>query len=120
MKSLFTIIVGIVILETVQGWCLKTTVNLTEKVDRVDYSPDGTLIAATFRASKKVVFYDTTNYFPKFTYTHTNQIRTVRFSKDSNYYGVALNNGNIELFTVQATFSSTPDKTITTQGSSIN
>jgi WD40 repeat protein len=103
------------------SWCLKTTVNLTVQATKVDYSPDGTLLAVTSVASNRVYLYETINFFKVFTYAPTggDNVRTARFTRDGTYLGIGFDNGNVKLLSGTAPFSSTVIRTISSQNKNI-
>ena len=47
MTSLAKLLSALLLVTLASSWCLKTTVNYTAQVDKVDFSPDGTMIAVT-------------------------------------------------------------------------
>lgn len=94
-------------------WCLRTMANLTDSVNKVDYSADGQYIVVTSTPLNQVILYDTTNYFTIFTYTPSgNTANVARFSKDGLFIGVGLDNGDVELLSTSLPFSNTPAFTL--------
>ena len=63
MLSLKHVILVLACLFCIHSWCLKTTVNFTSALDKVDISQDGTLIAVTDSTNNQVTVYDTINFF---------------------------------------------------------
>ena len=107
-------IVCLILLATIATpWCLKTTVNFTAGVDKVDYSIDGTLIAVTSITNNQVTIYDTINFFLLHTYTPSSGTATVaRFSRDNANLVVGTTNGRYHVLDLasnpfSATFSHT-------------
>jgi WD40 repeat protein len=117
MRALAILILLLSLGQLTSSWCLKTTVNLTNEVTIIDYSPDGTLIAATSSTNNAVYIYDTTNFLLQYTYNPPGgtTVQTARFTANNTYLGVGLSNGNVLIIPGKAPFSSTAAYTITTQ-----
>ena len=57
MLTYKTILLALFIIFSAHSWCLKTTINMTSQANKIDYSPDGTLIAITSIPTNKVYIY---------------------------------------------------------------
>lgn len=106
------------LLSSAAPWCLKTTVNLTAAVSKVDYSPNGAYIAVTVKDTA-VYIYETINFLKVFTYTNSDNIRTARFTKNGTFLGVGFDNGKVRLIPGTPPFSLTATYTVSTQAQSI-
>ena len=70
----------------VSPWCLIGRLNLTSAIDKVDFSHDGLLIAATSSAANEVAIFDTLTFEKIYSYTPTSGVAHVaRFSRDTGY-----------------------------------
>jgi len=97
------------LLQMCHPWCLRTTVNLTTSVDKVDWAIDGTYLAVTSSAANTVTVYDTINYFNVLTYTPAGgTARVARFNRNSSILAVGVSNGRVDLLSGKPPFSSTP------------
>jgi WD40 repeat protein len=108
-RVLLTLLILLSLLPSVTPWCLKTTVNLTTSVDKVDFAPDGTYLAVTSASANTVTVYDTINYFKVLTYTPGGATANVaRFNRNSSILAVGLSTGFVVLLSGKAPFSTTP------------
>ena len=89
-------------------WCLKTTLNLTASVDKIDFAPDRSFIAVTSSSANRVYVYDTINYFKVFTYTPAaGTVKVARFCRNSTILAVGRSDGQVVLLKGKPPFSNT-------------
>ena len=106
MKNITLLVLILALLHLATPWCLKTTVNLTAAVTKVDFSPDGLWIAVTSSTDNKVYIYDTTNYFLNTIYTPTtSNVNVARWSKDGAYIAIGHANGKIDFLNGASPFA---------------
>jgi WD40 repeat protein len=119
--NLSCLVLGLLLVSFAHSWCLKTTVNLTVEVSKLDYSPNGVYIAVTSIPANRVYIYETINFFLVFTYTPSggDDVRTARFTRDGVYLGIGFDDGKVRLVPGQPPFSNSANKTISTQNKDI-
>ena len=89
-------------------WCLKTTLNLTYSIDKIDFAPDRSFIAVTSSFANRVYVYDTINYFKVFTHTPAaGTVKVARFSRNSTILAVGRSDGQVVLLNGKPPFSNT-------------
>ena len=86
----------------VSPWCLLGRLNLTSAIDRVDFSHDGLLIAATSSTANEVAIYETLTFEKIYTYTPSVDVAHVaRFSRATpGHLVVGKWNGDIDILTL--------------------
>lgn len=77
--NLFTLIQSTLLVSFVTAWCLKTTISESNKINAVDYSPDGSMIAVGIN-NKTVRVYDSLSLILKFSFATPDVPYAVKFN----------------------------------------
>jgi len=106
--ALYHLFVALALLTPLSSsWCLRTSINVTDTINTIDFSPDGTLVAIAMSGVNAVNIYDTTNYVLQFAYTPPwSTIKAARFSRNGTYLAVGLSSGFVIIINGKSPFSS--------------
>lgn len=97
--NLFTLIQSTLLVSFVTAWCLKTTISENEKINAVDYSPDGSMIALAIN-NKTVRVYDSLSLTLKFSFDTPNVPYALKFNGLNTLLVVGSKHNDLKILTL--------------------
>lgn len=76
---LISLIQSSLLVSFVTAWCLKTTISENDKINAVDYSPDGSMVALGIN-NKTVRVYDSLSFILKFSFATPDVPYAIKFN----------------------------------------